>query len=65
MSKTETRNEPPREYPAPVWFVELYEADKRGDFARAADCQSELARLGWRVDRNPRRKSPRKRGDGR
>jgi len=64
MSATEAQSEP-RDHPAPVWFLDLYEADKRGDFARAAAAQAELDRLGWRVDRKPRRKPARQgRGGG-
>ncbi len=65
MSDSQTLDEPATEHPAPVWFVAMYEAVERGDYARAADYQAELARLGWRVDRKPRRKARAVKGGGR
>jgi len=65
MPKPETAAEPERDHPAPVWFVDLYEAAKSGDYARAAQAQAELDRLGWRVDRKPRRKARQAEGGGR
>ena len=38
------------------WFGEMLLGLDRGDFRRASDAQGELARLGWRIDRKPRRK---------
>ena len=40
------------------WFAEMLLGLDRGDFRLASVAQDELTRLGWRVDRKPRRKSP-------
>lgn len=53
----------PEDHPL-VWFGDLLASFERGDFARAAECQAELDRLGWRVDRKPRRKARQRRGGG-
>jgi hypothetical protein len=45
----------PEESPI-AWFGEMLLAIDRGSFDRAAECQRQLSRLGWRVDR---RKTPR------
>ncbi len=39
------------------WFGEMLLGLDRGDFRRASDAQGELARLGWRIDRKPRRQT--------
>jgi len=52
----------PEDHPL-VWFGDLLASFERGDFGRAALCQAELGRLGWRVDRKTRRK-PRAEGGG-
>ncbi|MDR3618223.1 MAG: hypothetical protein P4L85_02660 [Paludisphaera borealis] len=54
----------PEESPI-LWFGELLLAIDRGDFDRAAECQRQLARLGWRVDRRKPRQAARKEGGGR
>ncbi len=43
-----TANPPPTEIPA-AWFVELERARATNDFARAANAQRQLERLGVRV----------------
>lgn len=46
------------------WFGEILLGLDRGDFRRASDAQGELVRLGWRVDRQPRRKTAAAKGGG-
>ena len=46
----------PEESPL-AWFADLLRALDHGDFTRAAECQHELTRLGWRVDRRKLRKA--------
>ncbi|WP_165253828.1 hypothetical protein [Paludisphaera soli] len=53
----------PEESPI-LWFGEMLLAVDRGDFDRAAECQRELTRLGWRVDRRKPRQAPRRVGGG-
>jgi hypothetical protein len=46
----------PEENPI-TWFAEMLIALDRGNFRRASEAQDELARLGWRVDRQKRRRA--------
>ncbi len=39
------------------WFGEMLLGLDRGDFRRASDALGELTRLGWLIDRKPRRKT--------
>jgi hypothetical protein len=43
------------DYPI-VWFFRMVDASEKGFFDLAAEAQHALDRLGWRVDRKPRRK---------